>query len=114
MPQFTDRDIKALKNELLLILEQVYMRMFDVVQYIESKVMTQSQYDLISYEVRRSYPISIEPLPKTLQPLIEVAKLRLINKKTSPPKPKYAPSSSYNWEHESNLTLRWRSYGKTF
>lgn len=110
MHRFTDRDISALKQELACVILQIYTKEFDFTPYLETKMITWYQRNLISAEIRTKYlDIKMDPVPVILQPLIPIARQRVAQNKEIPP-PRTAPKYSYTWDDDLEYDRYYRRH----
>lgn len=81
MRDFTKDDILLIKHHLYQIIYEIHYNLYRFSS--KSGLLTLDQYITIKREINIIYPyISTSPLRKSLRPLIELAKLRLVAENT--------------------------------
>lgn len=80
MQAFIERDLLALKTKLLGIIYSVNIgKDGDLIYGVNERIITKEQKSNIATYISLNYPISLEPLPLELHPLIDIAKAEIVD-----------------------------------
>ena len=78
----TNKDINSIKTNIWWILETIFSSEFNYSKYIDLNLITPQQCkEITDYTREHYYSITLEPLPTILQPIIEIAKHMVEDKK---------------------------------
>jgi hypothetical protein len=85
MRQFTNQDIVLIKRNLTAIIGNIYLNCFQAHLYIIKGIINDEQVRQAKIFIKANYPhIVLEPLPKPLLPLINVAKAMIVDAEIKP------------------------------